>query len=82
MTVLSLPVLAVWAISTANVNAAVKANITNTVEHGVNTECKTCPYTLCTNKAYYESDANVTVTCYTHGTAIDDDEYGSFQTFL
>jgi hypothetical protein len=73
-----LPLLTIIAISTACVDAAVKASINNTVEHGVNTECKTCPYTLCTNKAYYESDALVTVTCYTHGTVIDDDEYISF----
>jgi hypothetical protein len=69
-----LSLLAVLAISSASVSA-VKASINNTVEHGVNTECKTCPYTLCTNKVYYESDALVTVTCYTHGTVIDGDEY-------
>ncbi|KAF2812368.1 uncharacterized protein BDZ99DRAFT_265425 [Mytilinidion resinicola] len=50
-----------------------KVYLNNTVEHGVNTECKTCPYVLCPNKLYYDSDVNVTLTCFTTGTEISGD---------
>lgn len=50
--------------------AVTTASLNNTVEHGVNTECKTCPFVLCPNKLYYESDTNVTLTCFTEGTEI------------
>ncbi|OCK81538.1 hypothetical protein K432DRAFT_281461, partial [Lepidopterella palustris CBS 459.81] len=40
-----------------------------TAESRINTECKTCPYTLCTNKLYYASDR-----CRTHGTEMDGDK--------
>ncbi|OCL14595.1 hypothetical protein AOQ84DRAFT_280768 [Glonium stellatum] len=51
-----------------------KPSINNTVEHGVSTECKTCPYSLCTNKLYYDSDTPaVVLQCWTHGTEIAGD---------
>lgn len=43
--------------------------INGTAESRINTECKTCPYTLCTNKLYYASDR-----CRTHGTEMDGDK--------
>jgi hypothetical protein len=55
------------------VSAQLKPSIINTVEKGVNTECKTCPWTLCTNKEFYEGTDNVTLTCWTHGTEIAGD---------
>jgi hypothetical protein len=58
-----------------SVSAQPKPNLVNTVEKGVNTECKTCPWTLCTNKAFYEGGDNVTLTCWTHGTEIAGDRY-------
>jgi hypothetical protein len=49
---------------------AVKPYINNSLEHGVNTECKTCPYSLCTNVAAYESEDPIKLTCWTHGDVI------------
>lgn len=49
-------------------------NLTNTVEKGMRTECKTCPYSLCTNTVYYEELENLTLLCWTRGTVIDDDK--------
>ncbi|KAH8601108.1 hypothetical protein B0O99DRAFT_681143 [Bisporella sp. PMI_857] len=48
-------------------------NITNTVERGMNTECKKCPYSLCANIAAYDSEQSVTSTCWTRGTEIGGD---------
>ena len=50
-------------------------NITNTVEEAMRTECKTCPYSLCTNTATYEGLDVVTLLCWTRGTVIDNDRY-------
>jgi hypothetical protein len=55
--------------------ATTKTSLNNTVEHGVDTECKTCPFVLCPNKLYYESDTNVTLTCFTEGTEIAGNSY-------
>ncbi|KAF4636607.1 hypothetical protein G7Y89_g1470 [Cudoniella acicularis] len=50
-----------------DVVAAVVPNITTT-STGVDVECKSCPYDLCTNvKAYSRFDTNITVSCWTHG---------------
>ncbi|KAJ4397817.1 hypothetical protein N0V93_002054 [Gnomoniopsis smithogilvyi] len=40
------------------------------VEDGIQTECKTCPYSLCTNVAAYEYDQSLTLTCWTRGDSI------------
>lgn len=53
--------------------AAFKPPINNTLEHAVETECKTCPYSLCTNKEFYEYDTQLTLVCWTSGTVIDGD---------
>jgi len=58
---------------TVGADAAFKPPINNTLEPGVETECKTCPYSLCTNKAFYEYDTPVTLVCWTRGTVIDGD---------
>lgn len=42
------------------------------VEKGIQTECKTCPYSLCTNKAAYEYEQDMTLTCWTKGDTIVD----------
>ncbi|KAH7319116.1 hypothetical protein BKA65DRAFT_95143 [Rhexocercosporidium sp. MPI-PUGE-AT-0058] len=54
-------------------DAAFKPPINNTLEQGVATECKTCPYSLCTNKAFYDYDTQVSLVCWTRGTVIDGD---------
>jgi hypothetical protein len=77
---LGLSILAVLAISATGLDAAVtravKPSINNTVESGMMTECKTCPYSLCTNKAYYGylAEETVTLTCYTFGDVIGGDD--------
>lgn len=53
--------------------AAFKPPINNTLEQGVATECKTCPYSLCTNKAFYDYNTQVSLVCWTQGTVIDED---------
>jgi hypothetical protein len=51
------------------VTAEVKPYITAVSE--VNTECKTCPRSLCPNKLYYEQGGDeFNVTCWTRGTKI------------
>ncbi|KAE8451362.1 hypothetical protein EG329_003991 [Mollisiaceae sp. DMI_Dod_QoI] len=51
----------------------IKPLINNTVEYGVATECKTCPYSLCTNGAFYGSGTVVGLVCWTRGKRIDND---------
>jgi len=53
--------------------AAVKPYINSTAEYS--TECKTCPHSVCTNKAYYIGGDNFTSTCWTRGTKIVRDKY-------
>ena len=53
-------------------------NISSSIEKGVNTECKTCPYSLCTNKAAYDGSTGVTLLCWTRGTVIDGDRLLKF----
>lgn len=48
--------------------AAVKPYISAVAEYS--TECKTCPYSLCTNKLYYDGGDNLTTTCWTRGSKI------------
>ncbi len=73
--------LAILALSSRIVNAvldrevAVKPSINNTLEYAVETECKTCPYSLCTNKEFYTYETEVTLTCWTSGTDIGNDTY-------
>jgi len=66
---LLLPIL----VSGKSLMAKVQPSINNTLEKGVETECKTCPYSLCTNVAWYTYSTNVTLTCWTSGTSIDND---------
>ncbi|CAI6331677.1 unnamed protein product [Periconia digitata] len=51
--------------------AFVAADIPSTVEDHP-TECKRCPYNLCTNKVIYdpETKPNMTLKCYTEGDEI------------
>ncbi|KAH7082966.1 hypothetical protein BKA63DRAFT_387494, partial [Paraphoma chrysanthemicola] len=51
------------------VSADFKPYVTTQAE--VNTECKTCPRSLCPNKLYYDQEGdNFNVTCWTRGTKI------------
>ncbi|QSZ37570.1 hypothetical protein DSL72_008668 [Monilinia vaccinii-corymbosi] len=54
-------------------HAAFNPPFNNTLERGVATECKTCPYTLCTNKEYYGYNTIVSLICWTTGTVIAGD---------
>ncbi|KAF5871816.1 uncharacterized protein Bfra_008840 [Botrytis fragariae] len=69
----SLPALGFFLALADITNAAFKPPFNNTLEKGVATECKTCPYSLCTNKEYYDYDTVVSLICWTTGTAIDGD---------
>jgi hypothetical protein len=51
-------------------DAEVKPYITTAAEY--NTECKTCPRSLCTNKLAYSTDEQFNATCWTRGTKIVD----------
>jgi hypothetical protein len=50
---------------------ALKPYINTTAEY--NTECKTCPHSLCTNKLFYSYEETFNATCWTRGTKIVDD---------
>lgn len=45
--------------------------IPSSLESGINTECKTCPYSLCTNQLAITS-GDLTLTCWTYGDNIVD----------
>jgi len=60
-------------VSGHSLKVEIKPPINNTLEKGVATECKNCPYSLCTNKAWYDYGTNVTLLCWTRGTKIDND---------
>jgi hypothetical protein len=51
-----------------SVTAQVKPYITTHAE--INTECKTCPRSLCPNHIFYGWGENLNVTCWTRGTNI------------
>lgn len=51
-----------------NVHAELKPHITTAAEY--NTECKTCPRSLCPNQIYYGQKDYFNVTCWTRGTKI------------
>ncbi|POS75078.1 hypothetical protein DHEL01_v206520 [Diaporthe helianthi] len=46
--------------------------IPSRVENGINTECKTCPYSLCPNQLAIGSGEDLTLTCWTYGDNIVD----------
>lgn len=46
------------------------ATVPSTVEDGIQTECKTCPYSLCTNVAAYEYGHDMSLSCWTRGDTI------------
>lgn len=52
----------------ASTLAELKPYINTTAD--VRTECKTCPYKLCTNKSFYDYYDTLNVTCWTHGTEV------------
>ena len=65
--------LAALLVSATIVRGQFKPAINNTLEKGVQTECKTCPYTLCTNKEFYTYSKVVTLDCWTTGDSIGND---------
>jgi hypothetical protein len=65
--------LAILVVSVGLVRADFKPAINNTLEEGVETECKACPYSLCPNKAFYTYSTAVTLVCWTRGTPIAND---------
>ncbi|CAD6442170.1 bbbc2ba7-e44e-49d6-960a-c04561a073dc [Sclerotinia trifoliorum] len=73
MMISSLPALGIFMILADVTHAAFKPPFNNTLERGVATECKTCPYSLCTNKEYYDYDTVVSLICWTTGTIIGGD---------
>lgn len=72
-TMLCQSLLAILLVSVAIVKGDFKPAINNTLEKGVETECKTCPYSLCTNKAFYTYSTTVTLACWTSGDSIGND---------
>lgn len=52
------------------IRAGTTAAVSTTADY--NTECKTCPHSLCPNTLYYSTDDALNVTCWTHGTRIVD----------
>ena len=60
--------------------AAFKPPVNGSIETGVATECKSCPYSLCTNKQWGQLTLDtfiVTLECWTNGDSIGDDTYVS-----
>lgn len=53
---------------TSPIFAEVKPYITTAAEY--DTECKTCPRSLCRNQLYYDYDEIFNATCWTRGTKI------------
>ncbi|PSR84251.1 hypothetical protein BD289DRAFT_264266 [Coniella lustricola] len=53
-------------------SSSVNVTVPSTVEDGIQTECKTCPYKLCTNVAAYEYGHTTNLTCWTEGDKIVD----------
>lgn len=51
---------------------SVNTTVPSTVEDGIQTECKTCPYSLCTNIEPYEYGHEMNLTCWTEGEKIVD----------
>lgn len=57
---------------------AIRSNdttIASRVESGINTECKVCPYKLCTNHVDYLYEDTMTLTCWTYGDNIVDSKW-------
>lgn len=46
--------------------------IPSRVDGGINTECKTCPYSLCPNQLAFDNANQMTLTCWTYGDNIVD----------
>lgn len=46
--------------------------IPSRVESGIETECKTCPYSLCPNQLAFDYATEMTLTCWTYGDNIVD----------
>lgn len=46
--------------------------ISSRLESGINTECKTCPYSLCPNQLAFEYNTEIILTCWTYGDNIVD----------
>ncbi|PGH27624.1 hypothetical protein AJ80_00637 [Polytolypa hystricis UAMH7299] len=44
--------------------------INSTVEDGIQTECKKCPFSLCANVAAYTYKTDIVLTCWTDGTEV------------
>lgn len=63
---LALVVVVVSLLSFAD--ADIKPYISTAAEY--NTECKTCPRSLCPNQLYYSTEDSLNVTCWTRGTKI------------
>ncbi|KAF8850688.1 hypothetical protein BDZ45DRAFT_602478, partial [Acephala macrosclerotiorum] len=53
--------------------AKIMPSINSTLERGMTTECEACPYSLCTNKAFYDYGTIVRLVCWTHGAKIEND---------
>jgi hypothetical protein len=48
--------------------------VNRVIESGIRVECKTCPYTLCTNKIVYPSNLRITVNGWAAGSTIKCEE--------
>ncbi|KAF3764166.1 hypothetical protein M406DRAFT_351611 [Cryphonectria parasitica EP155] len=59
-------------LDTRQSNATAASSVPSRVENGIQTECKTCPYSLCTNVVAYEYSQDMNLTCWTTGDMIVD----------